>query len=151
MPLPSSCLPEWVMLSNAPVAFRCTRMSFDLARRIRGPRAPERAILALFSSWVARFVMHPTALHCTSTFGDIIWRIRGFNPPRVTINTLFSAVTCQRPEISPVQGKCREMHTIHGQIAQRGAGSSLHFNVGALEEGEDGVQGVTVDLTNICR
>jgi hypothetical protein len=53
--------------------------------------------LALFSSCVARFVIHPTALHCTSTLGDIIWRMRGASPPRVTINTLFSAVPSQRP------------------------------------------------------
>lgn len=85
------CVPEWVILSNAPVALRCTRMSFDLARRIRGPKAPERAILALFSSCVARLVIQPTALHCTSTLGDIIWRIRGASPPRATIKTLFSA------------------------------------------------------------
>lgn len=66
-------------------------MSFDFARRISGPRAPERAIFALFSSWVARLVMHPTALHWTSTFGDIICRIRGASPPRATIKTLLSA------------------------------------------------------------
>ena len=90
-------VPEWVMLSNAPVALRCTRISFDLARRIRGPSAPDRAILALFSSWVARLVIQPTALHCTWTLGDIIWRIRGASPPRATIKTLFSAkIGCQQ-------------------------------------------------------
>lgn len=40
------------MLSNAPVAFRCTRMSFDRASRVSGMRAPDRAILALFSSTI---------------------------------------------------------------------------------------------------
>lgn len=84
------------MLSRAPVALRCTRISFDFARRISGPKAPERAILALFSSWVARLVMHPTALHWTSTFGDIICRIRGASPPRATIDTLLSAGFCQQ-------------------------------------------------------
>lgn len=74
------------------MAFLCTRMSRDLASLVKGPRAPERAILALFSSWVAKFVMQPTALHCTSTFGDSIWRIKGVRPPSWTIRTLFSAI-----------------------------------------------------------
>ena len=38
------------MLSSAPVALRCTRMSFDLARRVRGTRAPDFAIFVLLSS-----------------------------------------------------------------------------------------------------
>lgn len=87
------------MFNKAPVAFRCTLISFDFASLVRGPSAPDLAILALFSSWVARFVMQPTALHCTSTFGDIICRMRGERPPSNTIETLFSAapntsVTC---------------------------------------------------------
>lgn len=69
------------MFSKAPVAFLCTRMSRDFASLVSGPRAPDRAIFALFSSCVARLVMHPTALHCTSTFGDSIWRISGVSPP----------------------------------------------------------------------
>lgn len=56
-------VPECVILSRAPVAFLCTRISRDFASLVNGPRAPDRAILALFSSWVARLVMHPTALH----------------------------------------------------------------------------------------
>ena len=84
-------IPEWVMFSKAPVAFLCTRISFDFANRVKGPNAPDLAIFALLSSCVARFVMQPTALHCTSTFGDIIWRIRGVRPPSCTISTLFSA------------------------------------------------------------
>lgn len=51
------------MFKSAPVAFRCTRMSFERAIRVRGTRAPDLAIFVLFSSCVARFVMHPTALH----------------------------------------------------------------------------------------
>jgi hypothetical protein len=47
-------------------------MSFDFANLVNGPNAPDRAIFALLSSWVAKFVMQPTALHWTSTFGDII-------------------------------------------------------------------------------
>jgi hypothetical protein len=78
-------------LSRAPVAFLCTRMSFDFASRVRGCRAPERAIFALLSSWVARFVIHPTALHCTSTLGEFICLISGTRPPSVTMATLFSA------------------------------------------------------------
>lgn len=79
------------MFSRAPVAFRCTLMSFDLASLVKGDSAPERAIFALLSSCVARFVMQPTALHCTSTFGDIICRMSGGSPPSITILTLFSA------------------------------------------------------------
>jgi hypothetical protein len=66
-------------------------MSFDFAKRVRGPNAPDLAIFALLSSWVARLVMQPTALHCTSTLGDIICRMSGVSPPRSTIATLFSA------------------------------------------------------------
>jgi len=86
-------VPECVMLSSAPVAFLWTRMSLDLASLVSGPSAPERAILALFSSCVARFVMQPTALHCTSTLGESICRISGVKPPSWTIRTLFSAIT----------------------------------------------------------
>ena len=66
-------------------------MSLDFASLVSGPSAPDLAILALFSSWVAKFVMQPTALHCTSTFGDIICLMRGERPPSSTIETLFSA------------------------------------------------------------
>lgn len=79
------------MLSNAPVAFRCTRISLDFASLVKGCRAPDRAILDLLSSCVARFVMHPTALHCTSTLGEFICLMRGANPPSATMATLFSA------------------------------------------------------------
>lgn len=137
------------MLSKAPVALRCTRISLDLAKRIRGPRAPERAIFALFSSCVAKFVMQPTALHCTSTLGDIIWRIRGASPPRVTIKTLFSAVPGQRP--SNILKDLQSIDTIHSEIAQRGAGGSLDLDIGALKQEQDRFKGVPVDLAHICR
>lgn len=83
------------MLSNAPVAFLCTRMSFDFASLVSGVRAPDRAILDLLSSWVAKFVMHPTALHWTSTLGEFICLINGTSPPSATMATLFSAACCQ--------------------------------------------------------
>ena len=51
------------MFNSAPVAFLCTLMSFDFASLVKGPSAPDLAILALLSSCVARFVMQPTALH----------------------------------------------------------------------------------------
>lgn len=38
------------MFSKAPVAFRCTRISLDLASRVRGTKAPDLAIWVLFSS-----------------------------------------------------------------------------------------------------
>jgi hypothetical protein len=38
------------MFNRAPVAFRCTRMSLDLARRVSGTRAPDFAIFVLLSS-----------------------------------------------------------------------------------------------------
>jgi hypothetical protein len=43
-------VPEWVMLRRAPVALRWTRISFERARRVRGPNAVDLAILFLFSS-----------------------------------------------------------------------------------------------------
>jgi hypothetical protein len=86
------------MLSRAPVAFLCTRISLDFASRVRGCRAPDRAIFALLSSCVARLVMHPTALHCTSTLGEFICLIRGARPPSATMATLFSATTSQQAE-----------------------------------------------------
>lgn len=73
------------------MAFRCTLMSFDFASLVSGVSAPDLAILALLSSWVAKLVIQPTALHWTSTFGDIICRISGESPPNITIATLFSA------------------------------------------------------------
>ena len=134
------------MLSRAPVALRWTRMSRDLASLVSGPRAPERAILALFSSWVARLVMQPTALHWTSTFGDSICLIKGVRPPSCTIKTLFSAgdeklAGCGLP------GWCH--HTVDSQIAKGSTGSSLDFDIGTLEEEEDGFEGIAVDLANI--
>src|SRR5271154_4907005 len=87
-------LPECVMFRSAPVALRCTLISLDLASLVSGPSAPDLAIFALLSSWVARLVMQPTALHWTSTFGDIICLIKGGRPPSWTIATLFSAGLC---------------------------------------------------------
>lgn len=81
------------MFSRAPVAFRCTRMSLDFASLVKGGRAPDRAIFALFSSCVAKFVMQPTALHWTSTFGEFICLISGPRPPSWTMRTLFSAAS----------------------------------------------------------
>ena len=43
-------VPEWVIFSNAPVALRCTRMSFERASRVSGTRAPDFAIFVLLSS-----------------------------------------------------------------------------------------------------
>ena len=39
---------EWVIFSNAPVALRCTRTSLDRVNRIKGVKAPDRAISVLF-------------------------------------------------------------------------------------------------------
>ena len=118
------------MFNRAPVAFLCTLMSFDLASLVNGPNAPDRAILALLSSCVARFVIQPTALHCTSTFVDIICRINGDRPPSMTIATLFSAVSRKHVFSSH---KCIR-RTVDCQIAQRSTRSSLYLNIGALEE-----------------
>ena len=111
--------PEWVILSSAPVAFRCTRISLDRASRVRGTRAPDLAIFVLLSSTkefqlpahgtrapkaipcVARLVTHPTALHCTSTLGLSIWRMRGSSPPNLTISNLFSAIPGLSAENGP--------------------------------------------------
>jgi hypothetical protein len=84
-------VPECVIFSKAPVAFLCTRISLDFASLVNGPSAPDLAILALFSSCVAKLVMQPTALHCTSTLGEFICLIRGLRPPSATMATLFSA------------------------------------------------------------
>lgn len=50
--------PECVILSNAPVAFRCTRISFDLANRVSGTRAPDLAIFVLLSSIHKKFMVN---------------------------------------------------------------------------------------------
>lgn len=42
--------PECVIFNNAPVAFLCTRMSLERARRVRGTKAPDLAIFDLLSS-----------------------------------------------------------------------------------------------------
>lgn len=87
------------MFRRAPVAFRCTRMSFDFANRVKGPKAPDFAIRDLLLSCVARFVMQPTALHCTSTLLEFICLISGSSPSSWTIETLFSAVGHRQPTI----------------------------------------------------
>ncbi len=131
-------IPECVMFRRAPVAFRWTLISLDFANRVNGPRAPDRAILALLSSCVARLVIHPTALHWTSTFCDIICRIRGANPLRCTINTLFSArngdvssvvlaVFGSRPERTRAA-----VRTVDGQVAKSCASCPLYFEIRAL-------------------
>lgn len=139
-------LPEWVMFSNAPVAFLCTRMSFDFASLVSGPRAPDLAILALLSSCVARLVMQPTALHWTSTLGDIICRMRGGNPPSWTIATLFSATDSQSVQVE----RTGQQRTVDGQIAQCRTGCSLNFNVRILEEKQNGLESIAVDFSHIC-
>lgn len=70
-------------------------MSLDFASFVSGCRAPDRAMVALLSSCVAKLVMHPTALHWTSTFGEFICLISGARPPRETMATLFSAAESQ--------------------------------------------------------
>lgn len=40
--------------------------------------------------------------------------------------------------------------TIDGKIAQCRTGSSLDLNIGALEQEKDGLQCISVDLTDIC-
>ena len=133
------------MFNRAPVAFLCTRMSFDFASRVSGPSAPDLAILALLSSCVARFVIQPTALHWTSTLVDIICRIRGERPPSRTIATLFSAA------ITSIYGYVlgKRLPTIHGQIPQRSTGCSLYFYIVILKEEEDGLESVSVDFSDI--
>ena len=119
------------MFKRAPVAFLCTRMSFDFAKRVRGPKAPDLAIFALLSSCVARFVMQPTALHCTSTFGDIIWRMRGVSPPRSTMETLFSAADNQT-HFEESYEKLQVRLTVDSKVPERRAGRPLYFNIWAL-------------------
>lgn len=133
------------MFSSAPVAFLCTRMSLDFASLVRGCSAPERAIFALLSSCVAKLVMHPTALHCTSTLGEFICLINGARPPSATMATLFSAAgvsVCLK--VVPCE------HTVYRQVAQGGARCTLHFDVRILEQEQNRLQGVSVDLSDIC-
>ena len=61
--------------------------------------------------------------------------------------TLFSAIILSVYDC--LLGK--QLHTIHGQIPQRSTGRSLYFNVFILEEEEDGLKGVSVDLSYIYR
>lgn len=135
------------MFKRAPVAFLCTRMSRDFARRVRGPSAPDRAILALFSSWVARLVMHPTALHWTSTLGESICRISGVRPPNCTIRTLFSAAK----GVSETQCLQHSVprHTIDGEVAESCTGRPLNFDIGILQEKQNRLKRVPVNLPHI--
>ena len=59
--------------------------------------------------------------------------------------TLFSAT------IASVNDRLlgKQLHTIYGQISQRSAGRSLYFYVVVLEEKEDGLEGVSVDFSDI--
>ena len=94
-------------------------------------RPQDLAILALLSSWVAKFVMQPTALHCTSTFGDIIWRMRGVRPPNNTITTLFSAVIRQLNDNKQTR---HLLHTIYCQVSKSCTRRPLHFYIRALKK-----------------
>ena len=67
--------------------------------------APLLAIRNLFSSCVAKLVMHPTALHWTSMLGDIIWRINGSIPPISAISVLFPLLTARFPN-APHAARC---------------------------------------------
>ncbi len=133
------------MFKSAAVAFRCTRMSLDLASRVKGPKAPDLAILALLFSCVARLVIHPTALHWTSTFVEFICRINGVKPPSWTMETLFSATETLTSLASP----CLEWLTVHSKIAQRSAGRPLDLDIRVLQEEEDRFQGISVHFSDI--
>ena len=136
------------MLSRAPVAFLWTRMSFDLASLVRGCRAPDRAILDLLSSCVARLVMHPTALHCTSTLGEFICLINGARPPRATMATLFSAGHGQRT-LFFFFFRVSCVHTVDGKVPQGGARCALHLDIGVLEQEQNGLKGVAIHFPDI--
>ena len=43
------------MFNRAPVAFLCTLISFDFASRVNGTKAPDLAILVLFSSAITKY------------------------------------------------------------------------------------------------
>ena len=59
--------------------------------------------------------------------------------------TLFSATN---PSVcNHLLGK--QLRTIHGQIPQRSTGCSLHLYVIILKEKEDGLEGVSVDFSDI--
>lgn len=62
------------MLSRAPVAFLCTRMSFDFASRVSGTRAPDLAILFLFSSVKTMGDESPAAREAMSQAAHRGWR-----------------------------------------------------------------------------
>lgn len=59
--------------------------------------------------------------------------------------TLFSAI------VQSVYGRLpgKQLHTVHGQIPQCSAGCSLYFYVVILKEEEDGLEGVSVDFSDI--
>lgn len=48
----------------------------------------------------------------------------------------------------PPRGREGE-RTVDGEIAQRGAGGALDFNVGALEEEENGFEGIPIDIADV--
>jgi hypothetical protein len=60
------------------------------------------------------------------------------------METLFSAIKDQRR--LPKDGRTC---TIDGQISQRSTGGALHFDIGALQKGEDGLERVSVDFSDI--
>lgn len=94
--------------------------------------------------------MQPTALHWTSTLGDCICLINGGRPPRFTISALFSAAQLLASIHNGFQRRRKNDRTVHGKVAERCARGSLNFDVGTLEQREDGLEGVSIDLSHIC-
>lgn len=78
---------------------------FAFARFVKGMSAPERAMVDLFCSCVARFVIQPTALHWTSTLNEDMCFIKGVSPPRSTMSFLFALLTAKFPR-AVVAARC---------------------------------------------
>lgn len=104
-------------------------MSFDLASRVKGPKAPDRAILALFSSCVAKFcnASHGVALNLD------IWR---------------EHLADQRRQATELDNKHLVL-SVDGEIAKGRTGSSLDLDIGALQQKQDGLQSIAIDLADI--
>lgn len=140
------------MFNSAPVAFRCTRMSFERAKRVRGTKAPDLAILDLLSS--GNEVNAHLQVHCVNRI-TVSCQV-GHTTNSVTLDFNIGAqhltyqwfqttkfdneelvIGCQN--LVDISKEKPSQLTVDCQIPQRGACCPLDFGIVAAEKKQNGI------------
>ena len=142
----------WVMLSKAPVALRWTRMSLLLARRVSGPKAPERAIRDLFSSGgvleISRRKLSRTGPDRTEplTMGGQV----GDATDGVALDLDVGREHLPDQGFQASEFDDRELVVgVDGEVAERGARGPLHLDVVRTQQEQDGFEGLARDFADV--